>query len=59
MESPISLMIDLPEALHEALRSYLDSHAELDQDSAIAAAIALFLAQNSNNGNALFGKVAA
>ena len=59
MESPISLIVDLPEALHEGLKSYLDSHAEWDQDRAIAAAIALFLAQNSNNGNALFGKVAA
>ena len=59
MESPISLIVDLPEALHEGLKSYLDSHAEWDQDSAIAAAIALFLTQNSNNGNALFGKVAA
>ena len=62
----ISLNVEVPESLHESLKNYLDSHADWDQDRAIAAALSLFLVQNNNDGNAarhylissLFGEVA-
>ena len=65
MESPISLMIEVPESLHESLKNYLDSRPDWNQDRAITAALSLFLMQNNRDGNAarhylnnLFGEVA-
>jgi hypothetical protein len=52
MNSNVCLLTELPESLHGALKTYLDRHPEWDQDRTIAAALSLFLMQNSNDGNA-------
>jgi hypothetical protein len=52
MNSTVCLLTELPESLHGALKTYLDRHPEWDQDRTIAAALSLFLMQNSSDGNA-------
>jgi hypothetical protein len=52
MNSTVSLLAELPESLHTALKRYLDGHPEWDQDRAITAALSLFLMQNGNESNA-------
>jgi hypothetical protein len=49
---PISLYVELPESLTEALGNFLDSRTDWDQDRAIQAALSLFLMQNSNSDSA-------
>ena len=44
----ISLFIELPEALKEAIALYLDKNKGQDQDSLIAAAIMLYLEDQAN-----------
>ena len=65
MDCTISLMTEMPESLHSALKGYLDSHPDWDQDRAITAALSLFLMQNNNDRtvartylDTLFGEVA-
>jgi hypothetical protein len=43
MDCTISTLIDLPEALHQALSRWLDRHPEADQSEAIAQAVTLLL----------------
>ncbi|MEM9116904.1 MAG: DUF2811 domain-containing protein [Cyanobacteria bacterium P01_F01_bin.56] len=45
---PVSLLIEVPEPLHEALQDYLDAHPDWDQDRVFAAALSLFLMQNGS-----------
>jgi hypothetical protein len=40
-------MAEIPEALHKSLEGFLDSHSDWDQDRLFAAALSLFLMQNS------------
>jgi hypothetical protein len=49
---PISLYVELPESLTEALDHFLDSRPDWDQDRAIQAALSLFLMQNGNSDSA-------
>jgi predicted TPR repeat methyltransferase len=42
----VSILTDLPEALHSALTLYLDQHPDWDQDQVLTAALSLFLLQN-------------
>jgi hypothetical protein len=52
MNSNVSLLAELPESLHKALKVYLDKNSDWDQDRAIAAALSLFLMQNSQDAQA-------
>lgn len=45
----ISILAEIPEELHEVLFSYLESHADWDQDRLFAAALSLFLLQNKES----------
>ncbi|OUC13804.1 MAG: hypothetical protein B0A82_15635 [Alkalinema sp. CACIAM 70d] len=49
MNSMISLFAELPEPLHQALAQYVEAHPNWDQDRTIAAALSLFLMQNSQD----------
>lgn len=42
----ISLLIELPESLHDALRLHLSQNPAWDQERLMTAALALFLLQN-------------
>jgi hypothetical protein len=46
MNSTISLLVEIPEALHESLRNYLELRPDWDQDRVLTAALSLFLLQN-------------
>jgi len=46
MTTNVSLLTEIPEELHQSLRSYLDSHPTWDQDQIFAVALSLFLQQN-------------
>ena len=45
MDTMISILSDIPEDLHEVLKSYLDTHPDWDQDRVLSAALSLFLMQ--------------
>lgn len=42
----VSILTDLPEALHISLTNYLETHPDWDQDQVLTAALSLFLLQN-------------
>ena len=44
--SPISLFVEIPEALHGSLVGFLEHRPDWDQDRVFSAAISLFLLQN-------------
>jgi predicted TPR repeat methyltransferase len=46
MHPIISILTDLPEALHNSLIRYLEQHPDWDQDQVLTAALSLFLLQN-------------
>jgi predicted TPR repeat methyltransferase len=46
MQSNVSILAEIPEALHESLKIYLEKHTDWDQDRVFAAALSLFLLQN-------------
>ncbi|MGF1497476.1 MAG: DUF2811 domain-containing protein [Elainellaceae cyanobacterium] len=46
MNATVSILAEIPEDLHESLKSYLESHPDWDQDRVFAAALSLFLLQN-------------
>jgi Protein of unknown function (DUF2811) len=46
MDPSISLLIEVPEVLHEALKHYLEARPDWDQDRVFTAALSLFLLQN-------------
>lgn len=48
MDTSISLLVEIPEILHESLRSYLEMRPDWDQDRVITAALSLFLLQNQS-----------
>ncbi len=45
--NPISILAEIPEDLHESLKSYLERHPDWDQDRVFSAALSLFLLQNA------------
>lgn len=47
----ISLLIEVPEALHDALSEFLVSRPDWDQDRAMETALALFLLQNRSSSD--------
>ena len=46
MKISVSILAEIPEELHESLKSYLETHPTWDQDRVFAAALSLFLVQN-------------
>lgn len=48
MSATVSILTEIPELLHESLQRYLETHPDWDQDRVFAAALSLFLLQNSN-----------
>jgi hypothetical protein len=45
MDFPISLTIEVPESLHQSLKSFLNRSPDWDQDRAMTAALSLFMMQ--------------
>jgi hypothetical protein len=48
MNATVSILAEIPEALHESLAHYLESHPDWDQDRVFSAALSLFLLQNGD-----------
>ena len=48
MNTSVSILAEIPEELHESLKSYLETHPNWDQDRVFAAALSLFLLQNKD-----------
>lgn len=46
MNTTISLLIEVPEVLHDAMKNYLEMRPDWDQDRVFTAALSLFLLQN-------------
>ena len=46
MNTPVSILAEIPEELHQSLQNYLETHPTWDQDRVFAAALSLFLLQN-------------
>ena len=46
MNTTVSMLAEIPEALHESLKSYLETHPDWDCDRVFTAALSLFLLQN-------------
>lgn len=51
MNATVSILAEIPEALHESLSNYLESHPDWDQDRVFAAALSLFLLQNGDSNS--------
>ena len=47
----VSLLAEIPQELHESLKTYLDSHPAWDQDRVFAAALSLFLLQDGSRNS--------
>ncbi|MEA5471083.1 MULTISPECIES: DUF2811 domain-containing protein [unclassified Spirulina] len=48
MKSIVSILAEIPEDLHQSLKTYLDCHPTWDQDRVFAAALSSFLLQNNS-----------
>ncbi|NDJ17252.1 DUF2811 domain-containing protein [Myxacorys almedinensis] len=46
METNVSILVEIPEALHQSFLKFLDGCPEWDQDRVMSAALSLFLLQN-------------
>ncbi|OLP15510.1 hypothetical protein BST81_25930 [Leptolyngbya sp. 'hensonii'] len=55
MNTTVSILAEIPESLHESLKSYLETHPDWDQDRIFTAALSLFLLQNGGC-ESVFGK---
>lgn len=44
----ISLVVEMPEFIHQALIRYLEAHPNLDQNQAIASGLSLFLLKSGD-----------
>jgi hypothetical protein len=42
MKASVSILTEIPEELHESLKSYLETHPDWDQDRVFTAALSLF-----------------
>jgi len=49
VKTNVNLSTEIPQELHESLQRYLNEHPTWDQDRVLAAALSLFLLQNSQN----------
>ena len=51
MDTRVSLLVEIPEILHESLRNYLEMRPDWDQDRVMTAALSLFLLQNQSEAS--------
>ncbi|MBD1914009.1 MULTISPECIES: DUF2811 domain-containing protein [unclassified Leptolyngbya] len=49
MNATVSILAEIPEELHESLKSYLETHPDWDQDRVFVASLSLFLLQNGSH----------
>ncbi|OCQ90309.1 hypothetical protein BCD67_21415 [Oscillatoriales cyanobacterium USR001] len=49
MNATVSILAEIPETLHESLKTYLENHPDWDQDRVFSAALSLFLLQNGDS----------
>ncbi|MFN5515882.1 MAG: DUF2811 domain-containing protein [Cyanobacteriota bacterium] len=49
MNTSISVFAEIPEDLHDSLKTYLEKHPNWDLDRVFSAALSLFLLQNEGN----------
>ncbi|MFM2063332.1 MAG: hypothetical protein RLZZ507_3002 [Cyanobacteriota bacterium] len=49
MNTTVSIFTVIPEALHESLKNYLETHPDWDQTRVLTAALSLFLLQNGES----------
>ncbi|MEO0947137.1 MAG: DUF2811 domain-containing protein [Cyanobacteria bacterium J06641_5] len=47
----VSLLAEIPQELHDSLKTYLDNHPTWDQDRVFAAALSLFLLQDGSHSS--------
>lgn len=47
----VSLLVEVPEALHDSLKAFMEQRPDYDQDRAFTAGIALFLLQNGQHSS--------
>ncbi|ACK66141.1 conserved hypothetical protein [Rippkaea orientalis PCC 8801] len=52
MNTSVSIFAEIPEELHDSLKSYLETHPNWDLDRVFSAALSLFLLQNESDHNA-------
>jgi|GEM_PF-535276 len=50
MNPTVSIFAEIPETLHDSLKTYLETHPEWDLDRVFCAALSLFLLQNADSG---------
>jgi hypothetical protein len=46
MDTNVSLLVEIPEALHQSFLTFLDTRPDWDQDRVMSAALSLFLLQS-------------
>ncbi|KAM3098089.1 DUF2811 domain-containing protein [Phormidesmis sp. 146-35] len=46
MDTNVSILVEIPETLHQSFLSYLEARPDWDQDRVFSAALSLFLLQN-------------
>jgi Protein of unknown function (DUF2811) len=46
MDTNVSLLVEIPESLHQSFMTFLEARPDWDQDRVFSAAISLFLLQN-------------
>ncbi len=49
MNATVSILTEIPEALHDSLKNYLNSHPDWDEKRVLTAALSLFLLQNGES----------
>jgi hypothetical protein len=50
MNPTVSIFAEIPETLHDSLKTYLETHPEWDLDRVFCASLSLFLLQNADSG---------
>lgn len=51
MDSNISILVEIPESLHQSFMTFIDARPDWDQDRVFAAALSLFLLQNKTTND--------
>lgn len=46
MDTNVSILVEIPETLHQSFLSFLENRPDWDQDRVFSAALSLFLLQN-------------
>ncbi len=46
MDTNVSILVEIPETLHQSFLTYLEARPDWDQDRVFSAALSLFLLQN-------------